>query len=371
MNNRAISDKRLNAVIDLAKQIWKQYSPYELQQKMVSLWQDITRETGIKFIPLYKLQKDEIISCAVFGSGSFSTGKKELEIARELKNYLGWLPVNYTLIVTNRRKSNARAVFEEFTDLGMQYVELDFAAWYRKNYDPNSQSTIKDTRFFYPPGTERPSEKVIKRNFTIRKEFDKTLHDEIVKHCEFPTSISLRGYNFPVFTSLIPKGRKILVDDTHPADMSYLDSKTKHQLYAGWQSGATGLMKKDGHTLYRTSLIAIDLLDTYADSQKVDTGVLYLLSPGTSPSHSWSPKAIQITMKETEDYFLNALKATGLFPYLWGISEEPEEVTYNALKGKTVNIKQRMLVVGDQVRSGKEAWGQTLADIEHIKKLFL
>ena len=372
MNIKAISNERVKAVKALSKTIWDNYSPYELQQELQSLWEELSRKTGVKFVPLYELKKGEILSCAIFGSGSFLTGRKELEIAREIREELGWSPVDYKFIVTNRSKSNTRVVFEEFKELDLTYVEVDFSNWYRENYDQASKSPIKDTRFFYPPGEKIPPMKAVERNFNIRKEFDKVMNKAIVKAGNFPTSISLRGYNFPLFKTfkaLIPAGHRVVIDDTHPADMSYVDPKTKLQLYPGWKSGATGKMKSDGHSLYRGSLIAIDLLDTFADSQKVDTGILYALSPGINPPRSWSPTAIQINMKQTEDYFFNALKATGLFPYLWGVSVQPEKVQYQAVDGNIVELKQRLLVVGNQIRAGSDAFGQTLDDLKHIEHI--
>jgi len=371
LNIKTISEKRIDAIKELARVIWHDYSPYELQQKMQSLWKELENNTGIKFVPLYKLKKDETLSCAVFGSGSFSTGRKELEIARELKNELGWLPVEYKLIVTNRTDSNAKEVFHEFEELGLTYVELDFNDWYRKNYDKNSKSPITDTRFFYSPGEKRPPDDLIERNFNVRKEFDKAMRGTILKSCKFPTTISLRGYNFPLFKTMIPQEKSLVIDDTHPADMSYVDAQTKLQLYPGWQSGATEKMKNDGHSLYRCSLISIDLLDTFADSQKVDTGILYALSPGLTPPQNWTPDDIQVNMKQTEDYFLNALKATGLFPYLWGISVKPEKVEYQTLHGAPVELRQHLLVVADQVKSGKYAFGQTLDELSHIQELLV
>ncbi|MDI6839967.1 MAG: hypothetical protein QMD71_03790 [bacterium] len=369
MNIKAISEKRVNAIKDLAKAVWKNYSPYELQQRLQLLWEKLRKDTSIKFVPLYELKEDEILSCAIFGSGSFLTGRKELEIASEIKSYLGWSPIKYKFIVTNNAKSNARAVYEEFKTISLNYVELDFATWYRKNYNLQSQSPIKETRFFYPPGSIPPPKSEIEKNFNIRKEFDKEMNKAIMEYGDFPTSISLRGYNFPLFKVLIPEGHTVLIDDTHPADMSYINSDTNLQLYAGWQSGATSMMKADGHSMYRGSLIAIDLLDSFDDSQKVDTGILYTLSPGIKAPKNWSPVAIQVNMKQTEDYFFNSLKATGIFPYLWGISEHPVDVEYQSLSGKSVILKQRAIVVGDKIMCGKNAFGQAMDDLKHIKEI--
>lgn len=366
MNIKAISNKRIKAVKSLAKTIWDNYSPYDLQQKMQDSWEELSRKTSVKFVPLYKLKKDEILSCAIFGSGSFSTGRKELEIAKEISHELGWSPVDYKFIVTNRDRSNAKDVFEEFKELGLTYVEVDFSRWYRKNYG-DSKSPIKDTRFFYTPGEETPPKERLERNFNVRKEFDKVMREAIMaKTDSFPTSISLRGYNFPLFKTLMPSDHTITIDDTHPADMSYVDAESKLQLYPGWQSAATQKMKDDGHSLYRCSLISIELLDTFADLQKVDTGILYALSPGINPPENWSSSTIQTNMKQTEDYFLNALKATGLFPYLWGISAHPKKVRYQSIDGNTVELKQRLLVVGTQLRAGKNAFGQSLDDFKPI-----
>ncbi len=365
-NTKAISGKRLKAVVEAARRIWRKYTPYQLRQELLGLWEKMSLDTGVKFLPLCSLKKGEVLSCAVFGSGSFSTGRKELELAREIGAFLGWSPVQYTMVVTNRKRSNAKTVWEEFKDLGLRYVELDFADWYRENYDPDSKSPIRDTRFFYAPGSERPPREIVERNFNVRREFDRALNSAIMKSGDFPTSISLRGYNFPVFTTLMPPGQQVLVDDTHPADMSWVDPRTGGQLYPGWQSGATGKMRDDGHSLYRGSLIAVDLLDSFADAQKVDTGSLYTLSPGIRPPKVWSPRAIQGNMKLTEDYFFNALKATGLFPYLWGISEDPETVEYRRLDGGVIKLKQRCLIVGNRIRSGKDAFGQHLEDLNSI-----
>lgn len=327
------------------------------------------RETGTKFGPLYRLRRDEVLSCAIFGSGSFSTGRKELELAQEMEKLLGWSPVEYRWVVTNRKKSNARAVCDDLAHLGLKYVELDFGDWYRRNYDPDARSPVRDTRFFYAPGSERPAREIVERNFNIRREFDRALNLAIMESGGFPTSISLRGYNFPVFATLLPPGEEVLIDDTHPADMSWVDPRTGVQLYPGWQSGATARMKEDGHSLYRGSLIAVDLLDSFADAQKVDTGILYSLSPGIRPPKVWSPQGIQSSMKVTEDYFFNALKATGLFPYLWGISEGPVPVEYRRPGGGGVGLKQRCLVVGNQLRSGRDAFGQDLEDLNFIARV--
>ena len=45
---------------------------------------------------------------------------------------------------------------------------------------------------------------------------------------------------------------------------------------------------------------------------------------------------------------------------MWGITEKPLVVSYQDLEGNIVQLKQRVIFVGDQMHSGINAWGKDL-----------
>jgi hypothetical protein len=343
MNISAISRSRIERIIEIALDLWRHNTLKELRRKLEDIWQD-------EFTPLYEFE-DEPLSCAVFGSGTFSTGRYEIYISREIEKELGWVPVRYTLIVTNKRKSRAGEVANEF---GLPLVELDYSSWYRENHDSTSENPIRETSLF------KPGKSIVQR-FNVRAEFDRGLRDRIEKSGGLPDLISLRGYSFPVMYTLL-KGEKRLIDDTHPADLSLTD-RNGVPLCPGWQVGAVEKMRACGCKLFKSSLIEVKPFFSVSDVTSIDTGKIYALSPGIKPPSSWSTKKIQENMKRTEDYFLCALKATGLFPYMWGVSKKNCKVEYITKEGEIVTKSQPAIIVGEKIRCGRDAFGRDMMDI--------
>ncbi len=346
MNIQATSKSRTERIIKAALNLWSKYNLNELRNRMDEIW-------GDKFLPLHDYS-DAPLSCAIFGSGSFSTGRFELYCAELIKKELGWSPVRYTLILTNKRKSRAREVADRFR---LPIVELDFNTWYRQNYDPYSKNPIRDTSLFrdpeYPPSHEA--------RFDIRADFDSALLNRIKKATLLPDMISLRGYNFPIIYSLLVD-KTPLIDDTHPADLSITD-KNGVPLCPGWQAGATQKMRDSGTDVFRSSLIEVKPFSSSSDAKSLDTGLLFALTPGIRPPTSWKTKTIQETMKRTEDYVLCALKASGIFPYLWGVSKENLEVEYKAEDGQIIKKLKPAFMVGDRLRCGRNAFGRDKEDL--------
>ncbi|OYD17486.1 hypothetical protein CH333_00785 [candidate division WOR-3 bacterium JGI_Cruoil_03_44_89] len=343
MNIPAISRSRTEGTIKTALTIWRHNTLRELGKRLEDIW-------GDEFASLYEFG-NEPLRCAVFGSGTFSTGRYEIYIARELEKELGWAPVRYTLVVTNSKKSRAGEAADEF---GLPLVQLDFSSWYRENYDSTSEKPISETSLFKPG-------ELIAQKFNIRAEFDGALRDIIEKSGGLPDLISLRGYNFPVMYTLLRKEKK-LIDDTHPADLSLTD-RAGVPLCPGWQVGAVRKMRNCGCTTFRSSLIEVKPFFSVSDVTSLDAGKIYALSPGIKPPSSWSTKKIQENMKRTEDYFLCAIKATGLFPYMWGISKKKYEVEYVTKEGEVVTKSQPAIIVGEQIRCGRNAFGGNMKDI--------
>lgn len=348
MNISAISRSRTERIIKAGFEIWKHNTLKDLRKRLIDIWRD-------EFTPLFEFG-DEPLSCAVFGSGTFSTGRYEIFISREMEKELGWAPVRYTLIVTNSKKSKADEVASEFR---LPLVEVDFSSWYRENYNPTSKNPIRETSLFKP-------EKPIVQMFNIRAEFDKVLRDKIEKSGGPPDLISLRGYNFPVIYSLL-KAKNLLIDDTHPADLSLTD-RNGIPLCPGWQVGAVEKMRECGCRLFRSSLIEVKPFFSVPDVTSIDTGNIYVLSPGINPPSSWSTKKIQENMKRTEDYYLCALKATGLFPYMWGISKRKYKVEYITKEGEIITKSQSAIIVGEKIRCGRNAFGKDIKDLPLLVK---
>jgi len=170
-----------------------------------------------------------------------------------------------------------------------------------------------------------------------------------------PDTISLRGFNFPITFPMS-------ADDTHPADLSYVQSDTGKPLYPGWQSIGTAKMIEDGHRVFRSSLVRAPPINAFEDIGGVDAGELLSLTPSLRPPNTRDARAIQEAMKRSEDGFLVTLKATGLLNYLWGIGEKPIGIRYRSLTGE-VEVTCRPIIVGTKVMSGKDAFGQNLEDL--------
>jgi hypothetical protein len=356
----AVSNQRLEAVRSAAITYWRRSG--SSTARLDELRDQAASRYDVKFEPL---MGHDVPTCAVWGSGSFSTGYIELCEAKLLKEKLGWSPVNYVGVVSNndnQEKCKARKVAGEFN---LKVAAVDFPTWYRENIDKKSKSPTAETQFFYPPGSEDvPAEAVLRRRFEIRQKFERdALAPEMKEKLgELPLSASLRGYNFPNMTQAARQ-----VDDTHPADLSYVDSNG-HALYPGWQAGATAGMIRDGIPVYRSSLIAVQPATTFELAQSVDSGELLALAPGIRIKQEDVPaeaKDVQNALKQTDDYVLCALKATGLLR-LWSLSKEPITVEYRTLDERSVKVKQRAVLVGGRLYCGRDAFGQNLGDFAEL-----
>jgi hypothetical protein len=312
-------------------------------------------------------------TCAVWGSGSFSTGRQELHEADLLERKLGWSPIDYVGVVTNASiedapdmpaKCKAKKVAGEFKK---QIVAKDFVAWYRDAIDRRSENPVRETRFFYPPGSgDVPPEAELRRRFGLRQRFEREALVPEMREVfgELPFSASLRGYSFPI---MMPHAA-MQVDDTHPADLSYVDA-AGHALYPGWQEGATAGMIRDGITEYRSSLITVNPATTFELAQSVDSGELLALGAGmASEDAPAEAKKVQEYLKQTDEYVLCALKATGLLR-LWSFSIKPMPVRYRTLDGRSVEVMQRAVLVGDHLYSGDEAFGKSMNDFSWLASL--
>jgi len=354
--------ERVGALMAVAEKVWSKHEPLDLVAEVEGLWDSMSDDLGFEIEPLCRLPDTggDGIKCVIMGSGSFSTGGDELRRAEEMRLRIGFSPVEYVAVATNRSSSNAPKIAERF---GKPLICLDFERWYRDNVDRNSQNPIRETRFLYFPGDDdRPSVEEVERRLSIRSEYGSELMKAIEEEIGLrPDTISLRGYNFPI---TFP----ISADDTHPADLSYVHTDTGRPLYPGWQTRGTAKMAEDGHGVFRSSLVRAPPVNSLEDIERVDAGELLSLTPGLEPSNTRDAKVIQEAMKRSEDGFLVTLKATGLLNYLWGIGEKPIGLRYRSLTGE-VEVKCRPVIVGAKVMSGKDAFGQALEDLKMLADL--
>ena len=341
---------QIQKIEELAYRIWQKYTPYQVQERLLGIWDDVAERLGMTagFKPLYSLKDaDSMISCGILGSGGFSTGREELVKATALKNKLGWAPVEYTAVITNREKSNARSVAEEFN---IPNLTVDYSSWRKENGITGSTKL-----FGFTPG-EEPLKDVLEERIKIKKSFDRALHDAILEKLgEIPDSISLRGYDFILTDQLFSADTE--VDNTHPANL-IIREPNGEPAYAGWQESAYNKMRDDGITSFPTSLIRVGYIGNYDDLVEVDAGELLAISPGNPGEYD-----------KIEDHYLLTLKATGLLPYFWGLSEEPANVEYITKDGNLINIKQRLVIVGDKIMAGRGVFGQSDADLEIFSKV--
>jgi len=349
--------ERVEALMATAKKIWSKYRPLDLVAEIEGLWDSVSDDLGFEIEPLCRLPSTDgdAVKCVIMGSGSFSTGGEELRRAEELRLGIGYNPVEYVAVATNRSRSNATKIAEQFE---RPFICLDFEEWYRENVDRNSQNPIRETRFLYFQGDDdRPSIEEIKRRLGIRSEYGAELMKALEEGIGFkPDTISLRGYSFPITFPMS-------ADDTHPADLSYVQPDTGRPLYPGWQSRGTAKMIEDGHSVFRSSLVRAPPVSSFEDIGRVDAGELLSLTPGLRPTDTRDAGAIQEAMKRSEDSFLVTLKATGLLNYFWGIGEKPIGLRYRSLTGE-VEVKCRSVIVGTKIMSGKGAFGQALEDLK-------
>lgn len=333
----------LGPVREVARRIWERHRPATLQVRLMEVWADLGRRAGVKLEPLCPLSDaEEGLACGVMGSGTFSTGRREILEAQAVKDALGCSPVEYAAVITDRIGSGAARVAEE---AGLPLVLLDYAEWRQAN------GVVEGSRLF---GFRRPPPpEVLDRRLQIRKRFDRDLRRRIEETLGFfPPSLSLRGYDFVVTDGLVSPG--VNVDNTHPASLIEREEGGA-AAYAGWQDGATSRMVSDGHTVFPATLVRVEPVSSTADLSGVDAGEILAVSRG-SPSR----------YEKTEDLFLVALKATGLLPFLWAISREKRPVEYRTRRGSPVRVLQRVVAVGDRIRSGVDCFGRSPDDISGL-----
>ncbi len=114
--------------------------------------------------------------------------------------------------------------------------------------------------------------------------FHKTLGERIEAIVHDPTDIaSARGYSFQFCGDIFEhQGKKPHVNDTHPADLTFVDPNTMEKIYAGWQANAIQLMLRDGHRTIRGSLIDVGYMDRVDQGDELDEGVLLAIGEGLS-----------------------------------------------------------------------------------------
>jgi len=379
-NLHETSMKRINRLHLLAKKIWgtkrRNWSITELQNKCLDAWDGLKHDVGCNIVPLIPTHDDRSMSNVIFGSGNFSTGDFQAQQYAKVKKYADIPPINLNGIITNKSVDHgchASKISEEFH---IPLIELDFQDWYQNYVDKKESTPIRATRYWFDPDDpNRPSMTELGRRFNLRQnQYHKALGEAIYKQLNSPVdSVSARGYNFQFCSNIFPQQRNQLphINDTHPADLRYLDPETHQKLYAGWQSGAVERMLEDKiHTTFHGSFIGVEYMDSVSQIQTLDDGALLALSAGVTPDPTlptpMSAPEIQNAMKVIDDYFFSTLEPTGLI-FMWGITERPIPVIYQSLNGSMVIVKQRAIFVGNQFHSGVNAWGADLN--KDIKKM--
>jgi hypothetical protein len=372
------SEERIEQLHHLAKQLWtnKKWKPIDIQNKCMDAWDRLGNDLDCSFRPLVQVHEDRPVTNLIFGSGGFSTGEFQAEQYEYVRTYTSMPPVLLQGIVTNKseeHKCNAKKVADKFH---LPLAELDFEDWYRQNIDAKEMKPITASRYWYSASDEnRPPLTEIARRFKIRQDqYHKVLSEQIAKISSHPTDIaSARGYNFQFCRNIFHHQNLIPhANDTHPADLSYVDPKSKEKLYPGWQSGAIDLMMKDKHTHFRGSLIEVPYMDTIKQINELDEGALLALSEGvkTDPSEKITAEEIQKAMKIIDDYFFCTLEPTGMI-LMWGVSDKALPVIYQDLAGNRVVIKQPVIVVGNKLHSGYNAWGRDFnQDLKELQAFF-
>jgi len=364
---RERSAVRVQRIHHLAKRIWKdrRWTPIELQDRCLDAWDRLGADLGTRISPLIPVREDHPVTNLIFGSGSFTTGDFQAAQYEYVKTYVPRPPVVLLGVVTNRsaaHQCNARRVSERYS---LPLAELDFIDWYHDFIDNKEPNPIRATQYwFHRNDPKRPPTNELKKRFKIRQnQYHVALNEKIAELSSYPTDIaSARGYSFQ-FCSSIFKHQRFLphVNDTHPADLTYVDPDTKEKLYPGWQSGAVQLMLNDHHKTFRGSLIEVSYMDAVSQIDELDEGALLTIGEGVTPDppNSLSAKEIQEAMKVSEDFLFCTLEPTGLL-LAWGVTEKALPVAYQDLKGDKVLVKQHLIVVGNTVRSGINAWGRSL-----------
>jgi hypothetical protein len=372
------SRKNINKLHLLAKKIWakKKIDPIDIVNRCLDTWDYLGDQLGTRIIPWINIDETRPITNLIFGSGSFSTGEFQAEQYNLVHSYATKPPMKLSGIITNKSGQHGCNGAKIAKKHDIPLVELDFSDWYHQNIDKNETNPIKATRYWYPSPTEHKQDfQSIKKNFKIRQnEFHKELGEKISQIMEYPIdTVSARGYNFQFCSNIFKfQGNRLpRLNDTHPADLRYVNPNTSEKLYAGWQSGAIQLMIDDKiHFRYRGSLIEVNYMDNMSQINELDEGALLAIGPGINlqeePYEEFTAKQIQNLMKIMDDNLFCTLEPTGLL-LSWGISETPILVDYYTKEGKKIQIKQHAIIVGNKMRSGAHAWGLNLE--EDIREL--
>ncbi|MBD3186937.1 hypothetical protein GF325_08935 [Candidatus Bathyarchaeota archaeon] len=367
--------QRISLLRDASVKIWNKLfkTPFELQEHCKASWEEMAGKIGSRIKPLVPVDDSVPVGNLIFGSGSFSTGKFQAGEFKRMEATLDAPPVSLLGIVTNKSIEHGCNAARVASDFLYPLVELDFKNWYQEHVDASETHPTRATRYWFRKNDPaKPDGEDLARRFKIRQEhFHGDLGDLIDDTIGLDaSSVSARGYNFQ-FCSSIFKHQSILphINDTHPADLSFVDGRTGEKLYPGWQQGAIELMLQDGHDRFRGSLIEVDFMDSVDQIHDLDEGALLALGEGVSikDSHEKLPaKAIQDAMKLVDDFTFCMLEPTGLI-LAWGITEDPVDVTFKTLDGTSMIINQRGIIVGDTMKSGKEAWGTNLVrDLDEL-----
>lgn len=364
---RAEGVRRVEAVHRLARRIWKErgWTAEELQKRCLEAWDDIGSDLGTRIKPLAPVHEDRPITDLIFGSGKFSTGEFQVAQFRAVSEYTPSPPVSLQGLVANRSEAHGCNAAKVSRRYSVPLIELDFADWYRETIDANESKPIHATRYWFSKDApDRPPKSELARRFSIRQErFHSDLGEKIASITSVPTDIaSARGYSFQLCSSLFRHQKeRPHMNDTHPADLTYVDPGTKEKLYPGWQASPIQRMMEDGHGTFRGSLIEVEYMDRVDQIDELDEGALLAMGGGVSPTLGvpMSAEEVQDALKLVDDYFFCTLEPTGLI-LAWGVSEKPMQVTYQDLRGNPVEVKQRLVVVGDKIRSGINAWGRNL-----------
>ena len=369
--------EKVEMIHELARRIWKgrRWKPEDLQNKCQETWDDLGAELHNKIKPLVTLHEEKSATNLIFGSGTFSTGRFQVSQFRRVAEYASNPPVMLQGLVANRSEKHgcqAAKVSEEFK---IPLIELDFADWYHEYIDEEESSPIQASRYWFQKGDpKRPLKKALAERFNVRQGmFHAALGERIIESVHDPTDIaSARGYSFQFCSSIFKhQGRKPHVNDTHPADLTYVNPKTLDKVYPGWQANPIQLMLKDGHRTIRGSLIEVEYMDSVDQIDELDEGALLAIGGGLSLTLDLQLRAeeVQTALKLVDDYVFCTLEPTGLL-LAWGISENPMRVTYQDIEGNPVEVQQRIVMVGDKIRSGLNAWGSNLkrdlADLERF-----
>ncbi|MBN2149951.1 MAG: hypothetical protein JW839_00765, partial [Candidatus Lokiarchaeota archaeon] len=356
---KAEGEARVARIHALAKHLWHggDIAPGDLQARCMDAWDGLASEIGSRIVPLVPAREGRPLADVIFGSGSFSTGAFQALQFKVVGQYAKHLPVVLAGIAANKGKAagcNASAVAGEH---GVPLAELDFASWYREHVDGAESNPVAASRYWFPKGDPaRPDSAEVARRFAIRQDqYHAALGERLAGAIGSPFDIaSARGYSFQ-FCSAMFKGqsRNPHVNDTHPADLTFVDPKTRAKLYPGWQAGAVQLMMKAKHARFRGSLIEVGLMDRVEQADELDEGALLSIGGGVSPDpriHCTADQ-VQAAMKVVDDYTFCAIEPSGLI-LAWGVTEDPVPVAFQDVDGRDVVVRQRAVAVGDEIRAG-------------------